>query len=63
MLKEIETILKPLAFFQRVLEGEAYVTGSLVPLAVYNIHRQLKDDITKNGVRVLAKVLLTPQQL
>jgi hypothetical protein len=23
----------------------------------------LKDDITKNGVRVLAKVLLTPQQL
>lgn len=69
VLKEIETILKPLAFFQRVLEGEAYVTGSLVPLTVYNIHRQLKDDITKNqqgtsdGVRVLAKVLITPQQL
>jgi len=43
VLKEIETVLKPLAFFQRVLEGEAYVTGSLVPLAVNNIHCQLRE--------------------
>lgn len=64
MLQEIETVLKPLAFFQRVLEGEAYVTGLLlVPLTVYNIRRQL-NDIAKNqgtsdGVRALAKVLLS----
>jgi hypothetical protein len=62
-LGEIESVLKPLAFFQRVLEGESYVSGSLVPLAVFNIRRQLNDivedeEVTTEGVRKLAKALL-----
>ncbi len=46
-----------------MLEGESYVSGSLVPLAVFNIRRQLNDIIDDeegktDGVRKLAKALL-----
>ncbi|KAL3761407.1 hypothetical protein ACHAWU_007366 [Discostella pseudostelligera] len=63
VLGEIESVLKPLAFFQSVLEGKSYVSGSLVPLAVFNIRRQLNDIVedeegTMDGVRKLAKALL-----
>jgi hypothetical protein len=42
MLEQIVSVLGPLAFFQRVLEGESYVTGSMVPSAVFNIRRLIK---------------------
>lgn len=42
MLEQIVSVLGPLAFFQRVLEGESYVTGSMVPSAVFNIRRLMK---------------------
>lgn len=61
-LGEIEAALRPLAFFQSVLEGESYVSGSLVPLAMFNIRRQLNDIVddqgTMDGVRKLATALL-----
>ena len=34
---QVEITLQTMAFWQRVLEGEKYVTGSLVPLAIYTI--------------------------
>jgi hypothetical protein len=34
---QVEITLKTMAFWQRILEGEKYVTGSLVPLSIYTI--------------------------
>jgi hypothetical protein len=36
---QVEITLQTMAFWQRVLEGEKYVTGSLVPLAIYTIRQ------------------------
>ena len=62
MLEQIIVVLEPFAFFQRVLEGESYVTGSMVPCAAFNIRRTLNDIIenpeTNSGVSKLSKVLL-----
>jgi hypothetical protein len=62
MLEQMQTVLHPMAFFQRVLEGKSYVTGSMVPSAAFHIRRMLKasfDDAHKSdGVRALSKVLL-----
>ncbi len=61
-LEQQQSVLYPMAFFQRVLEGESYVTGSMVPSAAFHIWRMLKasfDDTRKrDGVRALSKVLL-----
>ena len=35
VLAQIEVALKTMAFFERILEGENYVAGSLVPLAIF----------------------------
>jgi hypothetical protein len=37
VLHQIEIVLETMAAFQRVLEGESYPTGSLVPVAVFQI--------------------------
>ena len=39
ILHQIEIALLTLAKFQRILEAEDYVTGSLVPLAIYRIRK------------------------
>ena len=39
ILHQIEITLTTMAKFQRILEGECYVTGSLVALAVYRIRK------------------------
>ena len=52
-----------MAHFQRILEGESYVTGSLVPVAVFQIRQGyvevIECDDTDPSVKSLAKVLLT----
>ena len=51
-----------MAFWQRVLEGEKYVTGSLVPLAIYTIHQTFLQVIASVGsdpvVKKLTRILL-----
>lgn len=63
ILEQIENVLQPLAFFQRLLEGDSYVTGSMVPSAVFHIRRLMNEKIddkdTDPSVRDLAKALLT----
>ena len=39
ILHQIEITLTTMAKFQRILEGECYVTGSLVTLAIYRIRK------------------------
>ena len=39
MLHQIEVVLETMAEFQRMLEGEKYITGSLVPVAVFQVSR------------------------
>ena len=39
ILHQIEIILETMARFQRVLEGESYVTASLVPVTVFQIRK------------------------
>lgn len=62
ILHQIEIALEPMAEFQRTLEGDSYVTGSLAILAVYQIRRQyvdvLESDFTLGPVCELTKVLL-----
>ena len=62
MLEQIIIVLEPFAFFQRVLEGESYVTGSMVPSAAFHIRRTLNEIIddpeTLIGVSKLSKALL-----
>jgi hypothetical protein len=51
-----------MAFWQRVLEGEQYVTGSLVPLAIYTICQTFLQVIASVGsdpvVKKLTRILL-----
>ncbi len=59
---QIEITLKTMGFWQRVLEGEKYVTGSLVPLAIYTIRQSFLQAIasqaTKQVVKELTRILL-----
>jgi len=50
---QVEITLQTMAFWQRVLEGETYVTGSLVPLAIYTIRQSF--------LQVIASVESDPQ--
>ena len=36
---QVEVTLQTIAFWQRILEGEKYVTGSLVPVAIFTIRQ------------------------
>ena len=62
VLHQIEIALQTMAGFQKMLEGECYVTGSMVPLAVYRIRRAyihvLADNSTSEPVRRLTEILL-----
>ena len=51
-----------MAEFQHILEGESYVTGSLVPVAVYQIRQSysevIESDYAESSVVNLARILL-----
>ena len=57
---QIEITLKTMGFWQRVLEGEKYVTGSLVPLAIYTIRQSflqvIASQATEQAVKKLARI-------
>ena len=59
---QIEVALKTMGFWQRVLEGEKYVNGSLVPVATYTIRQSflqvIASEATKDVVKVLTRLLL-----
>ena len=62
ILHQIEITLSPMARFQRILEAEAVVTGSLVPLALYQIRKAYVvvcgSDATADAVKTLTAILL-----
>lgn len=62
ILEQIELALTPMAQFQRTLEGEYYVTSSLVPVAVFQIRRSYQDMVdsqeTDEDVCRLVQILL-----
>jgi hypothetical protein len=45
---QIEITLKMMGFWQCVLEGEKYITGSFVPVAIYAIITEQK----KGGIKL-----------
>jgi hypothetical protein len=51
-----------MGFWQRVLEGEKYVTGFLVPVAIYTIRQSflqvIASEATEDVVKVLTRILL-----
>jgi hypothetical protein len=59
---QVEITLQIMAFWQRILEGEKYVTGSLVPVAIYTICQSFMQVITSDGsdpvVKKLTRILL-----
>jgi hypothetical protein len=59
---QIEVALKTMGFWQRVLEGEKYVTGFLVPVAIYTIRQSflqvIASEATEDVVKVLTRILL-----
>jgi hypothetical protein len=58
---QVEITLQTMAFWQQILEGEKYVTGSLVPLAIYTIGQSFlqviasvgSDPVVKKPTRIL----------
>ena len=62
ILHQIEIALQTMAGFQRMLEGDSYVTGSLVPMAVYRIRQSyistLASKDVHQAVKDLTKILL-----
>ena len=59
---QIEITLKTMGFWQCVLEGEKYVTGSLVLLAIYTIRQSflqvIASQATEQTVKELTRILL-----
>ena len=54
---QVEITLQTMAFWQRVLEGAKYVTGSLVPLAIYTIRQTFLQVIASVGSDPVVKKL------
>ncbi len=48
-----------MGFWQRVLEGEKYVTGSLVPVAIYTIWQSFLQVIAFQATKQVVKQQLT----
>ena len=46
-----------MAFWQHVLEGEKYVTGSLIPVAIYTIRQSFLQVITSQAADPVVKQL------
>ena len=63
VLDQILILLETMAHFQRILEGESYVTGSLVAVAVFQIRQAYVEVLecaeTEPAVRCLAELLLS----
>jgi hypothetical protein len=59
---QVEITLQIIAFWQQILEGEKYVTGSLVPVAIYTIRQSFLQVIVSVGsdpvVKKLMRILL-----
>ncbi len=59
---QVEITLQTMAFWQQIIEGEKYVTGSLVPLAIYTIRQLFLQVIASVGsdpvVKKLTRILL-----
>lgn len=60
---QVEVTLTTMGFWQCVLEGEKYVTGSLVPLAIYSSIRQsflqvIGSGAAEEAVKKLTRILL-----
>ena len=59
---QVEVTLQTMAFWQRILEGEKYVTGSLVPVAIFTIRQSFLQVIASAGsdqfVKRLTRILL-----
>ncbi len=59
---QVEITLQTMAFWQRLLEGEKYITGSLVPVAIYTIRQSFLQVIASVGsdpvVKKLTRILL-----
>jgi len=62
VLHQIEIPLETMAYWQRILEGESYVTGSMVAVAVYQIRQSYADVINSDDavpdIVALSKLLL-----
>jgi hypothetical protein len=62
VLHQIEISLETMADYQRLLEGECYVTGSMVSVAVFQIRKSYLDviacDHTDDAVKHLTGILL-----
>ena len=62
VLHQVEIVLETMAYWQRILEGEKYVTGSLSTVAVFQVRNSFVDVIgcedTEEPVRELTKILL-----
>ncbi len=62
VLDQLQILLETMAHFQRIFEGESYVTGSLVVVAVFQIRQGyvevIECDNTDPSIKSLAKVLL-----
>jgi len=46
ILHQIEIVLETMAYWQRILDGDKYVTGSLVCVAIYKIREAYEDIIS-----------------
>ncbi len=59
---QVEITLQTMAFWQQILEGGKYVTGSLVPLAIYTIRQSFLQVIASVGsdpvIKKLTRILL-----
>ena len=54
---QVEITLQTMAFWQQILEGEKYVTGSLVPVAIYTIRQSFLQVIASVGSDPVVKRL------
>ncbi len=59
---QVKITLQTMAFWQQILEGEKYITGSLVPVAIYTIRQSFLQVIASVGsdpvVKKLMRILL-----
>jgi hypothetical protein len=62
ILHQIEIALETMAHFQHVLEGEFFVTVSLVPIAVYHIRKNYQEQLNNahslDSAKTLPNILL-----
>jgi hypothetical protein len=63
VLNQLQILFETMAHFQRILEGESYVTDFLVAVAVFQIRQGYAEviecDDTEPSIKSIAKVLLT----